>query len=69
MERVMSITDFVLELQSQGALLPENAHDCEPDFLDYAKDYMQTDEYAKEHNEHEQLMIDDFIASVKGHSL
>jgi hypothetical protein len=67
MERVMSkIGNFVLELQSQGALLPE---ENEPDFLSYAKDYMQTDEYAKEHNEHEQLMIDDFIASVKGHSL
>ena len=64
------IGNFVLELQEQGALLPENAHnDREPDFLDYAKSYMATPEYKQEHDAQSQRNIDSFIASVKGHSL
>jgi hypothetical protein len=62
------IGNFVLELQEQGALLPENAHnDCEPDFMDYAKSYMATDEYAKEHDEQTQRSIESFLESVRGH--
>lgn len=62
------IGNFVLELQSRGALLPENAHnDPEPDFMDYAKDYMATEEYAKEHDEQSQRIINSFIDSVKDH--
>jgi len=56
------IGNFVLELQEQGALLPENK---EPDFLDYAKEYMATEEYAIEHSEHEKMVIDNFLDSVK----
>ena len=36
---------------------------------DHAKDYMKTEQYAKEHNDHEQMIIDNFLDSVKGHSL
>ena len=68
---VMSkIGNFVLELQSHGALLPENVHnDPEPDFMDYARDYMATEEYAKEHDEQTRKNIESFLESVRGHSL
>jgi hypothetical protein len=55
----------VIELQEMNSQL----HDYEPDFMDYAKDYMATKQYAVEHNEQEQQMIDTFIDSVKEHSL
>jgi len=60
------IGDIVIELQSQGVLIPETR---EPDFLDYAKDYMATDEYAKEHDEQTQISIECFLESVRGHTL
>lgn len=64
------IGNFVLELQEQGALLPESPqNDREPDFMDYAKDYMATKEYDKEYAEFEKASIEAFIASVKGHVL
>ena len=69
--RIISrIGDYVLGLQEQGALLPENAHnDREPDFMDYARDYMKTEQYDKEYAEFEKANIESFIASVKGHTL
>jgi len=57
------IGNFVLELQEQGALLPENK---EPDFLDYAKEYMATEQYAREYADFEKQNIERFIESVKG---
>jgi hypothetical protein len=60
------IGDVVIELQSQGVLIPETR---EPDFLDYAKDYMATDEYAKEHDEQTRRSIECFLESVRGHTL
>jgi len=49
---------------------PESYHnDQEPDFMDYARDYMATPEYAAEHNEQEQRIIDGFLDSVKEHGL
>ena len=56
------IGNFVLELQEQGVLVPERN---EPDFLDYAKEYMQTDAYLIEHTEHEKMVIDNFLNSVR----
>ena len=64
------IGNFVMELQEQGVLLPENAHnDREPDFYDYARDYMATDKYATEHDEQSKRIIESFIESVRGHGL
>ena len=64
------IGNFVLELQEQGALLPESlTFDTEPDFMDYAKDYMLTDEYAKEHDEQTKRSIEGFLDSVREHGL
>jgi hypothetical protein len=64
------IGNFVMELQEQGALLPESPqNDREPDFMDYAKDYMATDEYAAEHDEQTKRSIEGFLDSVRGHSL
>ena len=59
------IGNFVMELQEQGALLSER----EPDFMDYAKDYMLTDEYAKEHDEQTKRSIEGFLDSVREHGL
>ena len=64
------IGNFVLELQEQGALLSESPqNDHEPDFMDYAKDYMLTDEYAKEHDEQTKRSIEGFLDSVREHGL
>ena len=64
------IGNFVMELQEQGVLLPENAHnDREPDFYDYTRDYMATDKYATEHDEQSKRIIESFIESVRGHGL
>ncbi len=64
------IGNFVMELQEQGALLPESlTFDTEPDFMDYAKDYMLTDEYAKEHDEQTKRSIENFLDSVREHGL
>ena len=60
------IGDVVIELQSQGVLIPETR---EPDFLDYAKDYMETEQYDKEYAEFEKQNIQSFIDSVKWHTL
>jgi hypothetical protein len=60
------IGDVVIELQSQGVLIPETR---EPDFLDYAKDYMKTEQYDKEYAEFEKQNIQSFIDSVKEHTL
>jgi len=64
------IGNFVLELQEQGALLPESQqNDREPDFMDYARDYMATDEYKLEHDEQAKRSIEGFLESVRGHSI
>ena len=64
------IGNFVMELQEQGALLSEGYEvDREPDFMDYAKDYMATEEYATEHDEQTKRSIESFIESVRGHGL
>ncbi len=64
------IGDYVLELQEQGVLLPESPHnDPEPDFMDYAKSYMATEEYAAEHDEQTKRSIEGFLESVRGYSL
>jgi hypothetical protein len=64
------IGKYVMELQEQGVLLPESPHnDHEPDFMDYAKDYMATEEYAAEHDEQTKRSIESFLESVRGHSL
>jgi len=68
--KMSKIGNFVMELQEQGALLPENAHnDQEPDFMDYAKSYMATEEYALEHDEQTKRSIEGFLDSVRGHGL
>ena len=62
------IGKYVMELQEQGVLLPENPTNArEPDFMDYARDYMATPEYAIEHNEQEQRIVDGFLDSVNNH--
>lgn len=66
MSRIMNL---VMDLQDQGILVPEIHNEPEPAFLDYAKDYMATDEYAKEHNEQTQRSIESFLESVRGHTL
>jgi hypothetical protein len=64
------IGNFVMELQEQGALLSEGYEvDREPDFYDYARDYMKTEQYDKEYAEFEKANIESFIASVQGHTL
>ena len=60
------IGNFVMALQEQGVLLPERN---EPDFLDYAKDYMATEQYSKEHDEQTRKSIELFLESVRGHGL
>jgi hypothetical protein len=43
------IGNFVMELQEQGALLPESHEDCrQPDFKDYADECMADPEFQKE---------------------
>jgi hypothetical protein len=64
------IGNFVMELQEQGALLSNGYEvDLEPDFMDYARDYMATKEYAKAHDEQTQRSIESFLESVRGHGL
>jgi hypothetical protein len=37
--------------------------------MDYAKDYMATEEYATEHDEQTKRSIESFLESVRGHTL
>ena len=57
---------MAMELMDLGVLIPETR---EPDFLDYAKDYMKTEQYDKEYAEFEKQNIQSFIDSVKEHTL
>lgn len=64
------IMNYIMDLQDHGVLIPENAHkDSEPDFLDYARDYMATEEYAQEHDEQTKRSIEGFLESVREHGL
>ena len=60
------VGQMAMELMDLGVLIPETR---EPDFLDYAKYYMKTEQYAKEYAEFEKQNIQAFIDSVKEHTL
>ena len=60
------VGQMAMELMDLGVLIPETR---EPDFLDYAKDYMKTEQYDKEYAEFEKQNIQSFIESVKEHTL
>ena len=63
------IGNYVQELIEDGVIDAENhVNDRSPDFMDYAKGYMATDEYKQEHDAKEDKSSDDFIESINGRS-